>query len=752
MRRTRYTSRRLFGLSHGIALAALVVCSVSPAGAASHAGAGGPRVKAIVTLKAPPGPAARQAVIAAGGIIGRSFHLINGMAVELPVAAMNGLRHNPLIASVEPDATFAAVEPAAAQAQSTGDFEYDNAWGVTHIGSKAVHDAGIWGQGVKVAVIDSGIDYLHDQPPANEPPVVDPEFLSNYRGGYDFVNHDSDPMDDNGHGTHVAGILAAEKNGYLVVGVAPRVDLYALKILDANGNGYESDLIAALEWAVANDIDVVNMSLGTHDVVPPLQSAVENAAAAGLLMVAASGNTVTITELFFGCAVTYPGAYPQVLSTTFTNPNDALTGYSCTGPEVDFAAPGDQIFSPVPVGSCLLCSPNGYAPESGTSMASPHVAGTVALLLNAGITDQGQPGLFDDVRNRLCSTASQGWGVQTGFGDGTPILPSDPRYAPYFGCGVVNAQNAVLGPNPPANQPPVANPDTASTLQDTAVNVAVLANDTDPDGDTLSLASVGNAAHGATSANPDGTIHYVPASGFSGSDAFSYVVSDGHGGTATGDVSVTVTHVNRPPVAANDSATTAAGSAITISVLANDSDPDGDPLSVGSVSVPAHGTAVANGTVTYTPSAGYSGSDAFGYTASDGSAASNIATVSITVTAPPPPPNTFRVGDLDRSATASGKQWTAKVTVYIETSANAALSGVIVTGTWSNGSSGTSSCTTTSSGRCTIQKTKLSRATVGSVTFTVTGATKAGWTYAAAANHDPDGDSNGSTIDVLRPT
>ena len=139
------------------------------------------------------------------------------------------------------------------------------------------------------------------------------------------------------------------------------MDLYALKILAADGSGYESDLILALQWAVDHDIDVVNMSLGTHDVVPALQAAVESAAAAGLLMVAASGNTVTLQEMWYGCAVTYPGAYPQVLATTFTNPNDALTGYSCTGPG-RFASPGDNIFSPVPVGNCP-CAPRTATPR-----------------------------------------------------------------------------------------------------------------------------------------------------------------------------------------------------------------------------------------------------------------------------------------------------------------------------------------------------------------------------------------------------
>jgi subtilisin family serine protease len=635
-------------------LAATFAPTVAGAGPAGDAAP----VKAIVTFKAHPGAAARDAVRAAGGSVRRTFTLIDGMAITIPANAMAGLRRNPLVASVEPDATITTLEPTV-QAESTGDFEYDNAWGVTHIGSKSAHDAGVRGAGIKVAVIDTGVDYIHDDPDDN-PYVVDPEFNTNYAGGWDFVSNDNDPMDDNGHGTHVAGILAAEKNGYLVVGVAPEVDLYALKILDANGSGDESNLILALQWAVDHDIDVVNMSLGTHDVVPALQTAVQNAAAAGLLMVAASGNTVTFEELLYGCPVAYPGAYPHVLSTTFTNQNDALTGYSCTGPEVDFASPGDNIFSPVPIGPCQNCSPYGYAALSGTSMASPHLAGSVALLLDAGITDTGQAGLFDDIKARLCATANQGWGVQTGFGGGTPIPPSDPRYAKYFGCGVVDAGEAVLGTAPPTNN---------------------------------------------------------------------------------------------PPVAANDSATTTAGVAVTIPVLANDTDADGDALALSSVGDPPHGTAVANanGTITYTPDAAYTGSDAFGYTASDGVATSNVATVSITVNPATPP--TFHVGDLDGSGSSSGKTWTARVTIRIEDAAHAPLSGVVVTGSWSNGASGTVSCTTTSAGTCTVQKTKLSRAAVGSVTYTVTGATRSGLTYVPGSNHDPDPgpDSNGTSIVVLRP-
>ena len=154
-----------------------------------------------------------------------------------------------------------------------------------------------------------------------------------------------------------------------------------------------------------------------------------------------------------------PAAYPQVLSTTFTNQNDALTGYSCTGPEVDFAAPGDNIFSTVPVGSCMLCSPHGYAAVSGTSMASPHLAGTVALLLSAGITDQGAPG---------CSTTS-------GPSSARPRrrLRRQRRRRSRRAIRATRSTSAAAWSTPatrscrcsPANDPPVATDDTPTTAR-----------------------------------------------------------------------------------------------------------------------------------------------------------------------------------------------------------------------------------------------------------------------------------------------
>ena len=206
--------------------------------------------------------------------------------------------------------------------------------------------------------------------------------------------------------------------------------------------------------------------------------------------------------------------------------------------------------------------------------------------------------------------------------------------------------------------------DTATTPRGTAVEVKVLANDTDADaGDQLSVASVTKPAHGTAVAAADGTVTYTPDAGHVGADSFDYVVTDGTA-TDTGTVTVTTTKseepVNAAPKAVDDTATTTQGTAVDIKVLANDTDADeDDELSVASVTSPAHGTAVvaANGTVTYTPDAGYSGTDTFDYVVTDGTD-SDTGTVTVTVTkkADDPVPDTTITGaprDGTRAKTAT---------------------------------------------------------------------------------------------------
>jgi subtilisin family serine protease len=254
-------------------------------------------------------------------------------------------------------------------------------------------------------------------------------------------------MDVYGHGTHVAGTACAEDNGngdldgpYGVVGVAPACALYALRVLDDNGFGDASDLIAAMEWAVDNGIQVANLSLG-WDLNPgdTVKAAFDNAEAAGLVIVAAACNNGNRPGK--GDNVCYPALYDSVIAVAATDASDRRASFSSTGDQVELAAPGVSVFStwnddtgyydPQPVCREEEGVKACYKYGSGTSMASPHVAGTAALILAAS------PGWTNDqVREQLQATADDlgtaGW---------------DPLY----GFGLVNAAEAAAGP---ANAPP----------------------------------------------------------------------------------------------------------------------------------------------------------------------------------------------------------------------------------------------------------------------------------------------------------
>jgi hypothetical protein len=223
-------------------------------------------------------------------------------------------------------------------------------------------------------------------------------------GGVNFVSKPSwrtpDPNkwdDDNGHGTHVAGIIAAENNNTGVVGVAPEADLYALKVLDRTGSGYVSDVIAAIQWATdpngdgdnSDKMDIINMSLGGNNNEWLFAACLLAYELDGLILVAAAGN---------GGSVIYPAAYYSVIAVSAIDSDDNLASFSSTGSEVELAAPGVYIYSTYKGG--------GYATISGTSMASPHVAGTAALVIWSGVTDiDGKCGLANEVKACLFDTA-----------------------------------------------------------------------------------------------------------------------------------------------------------------------------------------------------------------------------------------------------------------------------------------------------------------------------------------------------------
>jgi subtilisin family serine protease len=344
----------------------------------------------------------------AGGEVSRLFKIVPSLAAELPASAIERLRADPRVLVVETD-----------QRVQLLDAELDSAWGVKRIGAGVVHPTN-QGAGVKVAVIDTGIDYNHA------------DLNANYAGGYDFVNDDANPMDDNGHGTMVSGVIAAEDNGSGVVGVAPQARLYALKVLGASGSGWQSDVIAGVDWARANGMQVVNMSLGSSSATTAFQTAMANAYNAGLVLVAAAGNSGNCYGS--GDNVSYPARYSQVIAVAATDSNDIRPCFSSTGPTAEIAAPG--------VSTRTTYRGGGYAYGSGTSFASPHVAGTAALVIAGGISSNTA------VRQRLQTTA-----------DDLGATGRDNLY----GYGLVDADEAAGGGSPPPPPPPPSTHDVAVT-------------------------------------------------------------------------------------------------------------------------------------------------------------------------------------------------------------------------------------------------------------------------------------------------
>ena len=303
------------------------------------------RVNVLIAFNRQPGPPEQALVRRAGGDIKYTYSLVPAIAASLPEAAIEGLRHNPNVTVVELDGQV-----------QVADAELDNTWGVRHIGAGMVHASGNRGGGVRVGVLDTGIDT--DHPDLSYDPACSASFVA------------SETIEDgHGHGTHTAGTVAALDNGTGVVGMAPQATLCIYKVLNNSGNGSYSDIIAALERAVADGVQVTNNSYGgSGDPGTTVKAAFDNAYAAGLLHVAAAGNRGAPDGTGENCI--YPARWDSVIATAATTASDARAGFSSTCPEVELAAPGDQINSTLPDG--------GYGLLSGTSMASPHVAGSAA--------------------------------------------------------------------------------------------------------------------------------------------------------------------------------------------------------------------------------------------------------------------------------------------------------------------------------------------------------------------------------------
>jgi subtilisin len=361
-----------------------------------------------------------------GWKVNHEYKTIPAVACSLPAFAIELLKKSPFVSYVEEDTMVTLSDP---------DAELSASWGVMKIGADTVQATGNQGEGIKVAVIDTGINYLHE------------DLQANYKGGYDFVNKDYFPFDDNGHGTHCAGIIAAADNDIAVVGVAPKASLYALKVLNSAGSGYTSDIIAAIQWATTNTkMDVISMSLGSSVGSTALQQACDAAFNSGIVVVAAAGNNGAART---GTNILYPARYTNVIAVGATDQNNVRASFSNTGPELDLMAPGVSILS-----DYIDVSPGDYPLNrdtlymSGTSMATPHVAGTAALILKSyepgwqtlGYTNGNGVWSAQEVTNVLTATA-----------DDLGATGKDN----YYGYGIVDADQAALPPNTPPPTPSV---------------------------------------------------------------------------------------------------------------------------------------------------------------------------------------------------------------------------------------------------------------------------------------------------------
>ena len=212
------------------------------------------------------------------------------------------------------------------------------------------------GRGVVVAVIDTGCDLEHI------------DIKNNLLKGINIIDKSKDPQDDNGHGSHVCGMIAAENNGLGMVGVAPQAKILPVKALDSKGNGSLRNVIEGIIWAADAGADFITMSLGASNSNDQLEKAIQYASLKGSVVFAAAGNSGENTEIL------YPARYKNVISIGAIDENLSRTSFTCSGEDLDFLSPGHNIFSIAPN--------SGYAIMSGTSMSNPFAVGCAALLLS----------------------------------------------------------------------------------------------------------------------------------------------------------------------------------------------------------------------------------------------------------------------------------------------------------------------------------------------------------------------------------
>ena len=345
---------------------------------------------------------------------------------DIPEAAKE-YQKDPSIEYAEPNYIY--------HAQLTpNDPRYGSQWGLPKIEAPTGWDI-TTGEGttIKVADLDTGVDYNHE----------DLNLAGKVELGKDFVNNDNNPMDDNGHGTHIAGIIGAvTNNGLGVAGVSWSAKILAIKVLDINGDGNSLDISNGINYAVSHGAQILNMSFGESVSSSTIKAATDNANAAGLLQVAAAGNSGDSNPF-------YPAAYDYMISVAATDQNDVRSVWSGGassnyGTTIDVCAPGTDVYS------TYLTST--YRTKNGTSMAAPHVCGLAALVMarNPSFTAA-------QTRERLINTCDN-------------IDALNPGFAGLLGAGRINMARA-LGKPVATLTAPAANSYNSGTVTITGTSI-----------------------------------------------------------------------------------------------------------------------------------------------------------------------------------------------------------------------------------------------------------------------------------------
>lgn len=591
----------------------------------------------------------------------------------------------------------------------------------TQIRADLVQASGNTGAGRKVVVLDTGYNYLH------------PELISSYLGGRDFVNNDLDPFDDNGHGSHVAGLITADGVYLPAKGVAPNAGIISGKVLAASGSGFFSDVVAALYWAVdgpdgiANtpddfNADAISISLGSSPpytyagfcdgALPDLTNAIIYAINRGVIVVVAAGNSGS-------SGVSIPGCISYSTTVGAVDRWDNIASFSGRGSAVDISAPGVDLLS------SWLGSSYYYA--SGTSMATPVVSGTVALIKFAHpdyTVAQIQDTMFINAKDLGTSgkDSTYGWG----------------RVDAYYIAALVHdvSVTSISAPYSVSKGTPVNIGVTVANQGNHSENFTVTVTD---ETDSVTIGSQGVSLNAGSAATLG--FNWDTAASSPGNHTIKAQASVVFGETDTADnVKTTPVYVfapdTTPPVISNVAVSSITDSKATITWTTDE--PADSVVRYGTVTPPSN-TAYASGNVTShsITLTGLSASTSYKYEVQSTDTSGNAAVdnnggayYSFTTAAFP---KTMHIANIVMSTTKINIKTYATATVTIVDAAGVPVQGASVRGHWSGLTSDIDSGITDINGRVALKSDQVKKA-AGTYTFTVDGVVLTGWVYNPAEN------------------